>query len=521
MSNVSNLFKTSVPRKRKIFSEIKSGDTQLSDLTYKKFKKENFELAVFKSYFLNMDRFNYLTNSQISNMFKYLTLNLKYYKYSTVKSIIEDLDDTRDKLAKKLETLTDGLDVGLSNSINKIISSIDEYEDLVASKIGYSNEELHKLFAFDNVVEKILKPKNYNELDSMRLIYENLKLLEFHNIKGKKFPDLLYTAIKYSKTSHNEERFNYYKRLVNSIRNIKALEINRFDILEALDIEPKVLIKSTCLDEKMANMKYDTRNCRYVVDDFLVSIDNDDTKRIDDALSIEKTPLDTYILGIHITDVYSLGIFANEILKCERDKGHVSKLKASLKEMQKKNAISLFVEMSQDGMIINHKLVPTIVKVKKNLLYDDVCEIITKCEDAQVTQTVTNLLRLFYALDNEKFQSYPSISNIARMLVNKYMLLYGCIVSDMFCKIDVGIFLSDNNYYSPEITYYDAGFKEFKTYSKLTKPLYDKPSLIGQYLINECIFQNMSEENKKELKLRLPEVCNSLNKKEKKQFTED
>ena len=214
MSNVSNLFKTSVPRKRKIFSEIKSGDTQLSDLTYKKFKKENFELAVFKSYFLNMDRFNYLTNSQISNMFKYLTLNLKYYKYSTVKSIIEDLDDTRDKLAKKLETLTDGLDVGLSNSINKIISSIDEYEDLVASKIGYSNEELHKLFAFDNVVEKILKPKNYNELDSMRLIYENLKLLEFHNIKGKKFSDLLYTAIKYSKTSHNEERFNYYKRLV-------------------------------------------------------------------------------------------------------------------------------------------------------------------------------------------------------------------------------------------------------------------------------------------------------------------
>ena len=520
MSNVSNLFKMNVPRKRKIFSEIKSGDVNLSDLTYKKFKKENFELAVFKSYFLNMDQFNYLSNSQITNMFKYLTINLKYYKYGTVKNIIEELDDTRDKLSDKLETLTDGLDTGLINSIIKIIENIDSYENVVASKVGYTNEELHKLFAFDNLVDEILKPKQFNEIISMKKIYENLKLLEFHNVKGKSFSDLLYTAIKYAKANHNEERLEYYRKLVNSIRNIKSLNINRFDILNALGIEPSLIVKSDCLNKKICNLKFDNRNKRYIVDDFLVSIDNDDTKKIDDALSIEKTPLDTYILGIHITDVYSLGIFANEILKCERDNCHVTKLKASLKEMQKKNAISLFVEITSDGLIINHKLLPTIVKVKKNLLYDDVCSIIAKSEDAEVTSVVTNLLTLFYAIDNEKFQNYPSINNIARMLVNKYMLLYGCIVSDMFCKTGVGIFLSDNNYYSPVETEYNAGFKEFRTYSKLTKPLYDKPSLIGQYLINECIFQNISEDDKKELKLKLPSVCDSLNKKEGKEFTE-
>ena len=168
MSNVSNLFKMNVPRKRKIFSEIKSGNVNLSDLTYKKFKKENFELAVFKSYFLNMDQFNYLSNSQITNMFKYLTINLKYYKYGTVKNIIEELDDTRDKLSDKLETLTDGLDTGLINSIIKIIENIDSYENVVASKVGYTNEELHKLFAFDNLVDEILKPKQFNEIISMK-----------------------------------------------------------------------------------------------------------------------------------------------------------------------------------------------------------------------------------------------------------------------------------------------------------------------------------------------------------------
>lgn len=522
MSDVTNLFKTSIPRKRKMFSEIKSGDVDLNDLTYKQFKKENLELAVFKSYFLSMDRFDYLSNSQIDNMFKYLKLNLKYYKYGTVKNIIEELDETKEKIVKRLATLNDGLDVGLINSYRKIIKNINEYEEYVSSKIGYNSEDLHKLFDFDNLVDKILKPKEYNEILTMKLIYENLKLLEFHNIKGKTFSDLLYSAIRYAKTNKNTERLNYYKRLVISIRNIKSLKVNRLDILELLGINPTIKVKSDKLEDKIKNMQYDSRNSRYIVDDYLVSIDNDDTKKIDDALSIEKTPLDTYILGIHITDVYSLGIFANEILKCERDSNHVTKLKASLKEMQKKNCISLFVEVTGDGVILNHKLLPTIVKVNKNLLYDNVCQIITQKHDSEITTVISNLLALFYALDNDRFNDYPSLPNIARMLVNKYMLLYGCIGSDMFIKRDIpAIFLSNDNYYSSEKTEYNAGFKNYNTYSKLTKPLYDNPSLIGQYLIHECIFQNVSPEEKYQLKLRMPKICEDLNKKEGKEFTDN
>lgn len=519
MSSIINLFKKGVPSQKKVYSKLRENRNDLIDLSYKQFKRRNVELPELKEEFLSMNRYNYLSNSEIYNIFKYLSRNLVYDKYTTLKKLIDTLNETKDAVIEKRKTLTDMQDTALANSLDIITSHILMLKNKIASSFDFDIIELENAIKFEFVVKKILKPNNYKEYNIVWNILENLEILSYHDIKNRTFSEILYNQILHAKLVNNIEQLDYYRSLLTYINNIKTINIEP-EVYELLNMNFDIKYdKKSMLNEKIYNLNVDERTGRYLINDFIVSIDNDNTVKIDDALSIEKTSIGTYLVGIHITDVYSLGIFANELLSCERTKEHVSKIKGSLIEFQKKNCISLFLEIDNNGVVLNHKLLLTKLEVDRNLIYDDVSKIIVQNPDSVLSKTIINLTDLYNMLDNVKFPLYPNLNTLPHLIVNKLMVLYGCVVSDEFYKKDVpGLHLSGkdhDNVYTIDKATYDTGFKDYMTYSKTTKPLYDQSSVLCQYIMHRCIFGRINQVQKEELTLRMEKVADQLNRKSK------
>lgn len=123
---------------------------------------------------------------------------------------------------------------------------------------------------------------------------------------------------------------------------------------------------------------------------FSVSIDSEDTKDIDDALSISSID-NGYEVVIHISDVASLvkQDCAMDIeakaratsLYFSDDKIPMfpvlfSEMAASLWEGKPRLALSFFIQISHEGQILSRKIVPSIVNITKKLSYDVVDELL-------------------------------------------------------------------------------------------------------------------------------------------------
>ena len=128
-------------------------------------------------------------------------------------------------------------------------------------------------------------------------------------------------------------------------------------------------------------------------DKTIFTIDGDNTKDIDDAVSIEKLPNGNYILGVHIADV-SYYVEEDSPLDLEaRDRStsvypyncvipmlpHVlSNGICSLNPNEDRMAFSCFMEINPKGEIINYELVDTIINSKKKMSYSKINDIFEK-----------------------------------------------------------------------------------------------------------------------------------------------
>ena len=519
MANIVDLLKKGVSSQKKIHNKYVENLLGES-LPYKEFKRKNIELLEFKQYLENINYNNYLTKKEINNIFRYFNNNLKSKKYSDVKKILYIIDDITDNVKIKLNQYGD--DEIISDSLNHILNHIKLLKELLAVRLNYDYKSLDMTIKFESLIKTIINKDNIKDVDKIiAIIFDNIELLNYHDHKYRTFSVLLYDAIINAKINNHEKLIAYYREIVNFIINIKSLNMDKEKIMSALDIKDYGIVDKSALEEKIANLHYDSRSDRYLLeDDFIISIDNSDTRKIDDALSIENTRYGSYILGIHITDVYSLGLFTNELLNIQRSSENINKIKASLEEFQKKNAISLFVEITNNGLIRDYKILKTRIEVNRNLLYGDVSNILSSsCTNQELSKTLINLVNLYNIVDNDKFPKYPNISNIPHLLVNKYMLLYGCIISEYFIENNIpGIYLEGNNrknLYTLEKSNYETGFCDFDTYCKTTSPIYDNSSLLCQLVMHKCVFNESSNEEKQVLKYNLQPYVNALNRKHK------
>ncbi|GJQ60468.1 MAG: ribonuclease R [Candidatus Scalindua sp.] len=125
--------------------------------------------------------------------------------------------------------------------------------------------------------------------------------------------------------------------------------------------------------------------------EFIITIDPDDAKDFDDAISLKRDNNENWLLGVHITDV-SYYIQYNSALDREARKRGTSVYLpgtvipmlpetlsngiCSLKEGEDRLTKSVLFTYSPNGLLLGFKIMHSIINVKKRLTYDNATKII-------------------------------------------------------------------------------------------------------------------------------------------------
>ena len=144
----------------------------------------------------------------------------------------------------------------------------------------------------------------------------------------------------------------------------------------------------------------------------MVTIDGEDAKDLDDAVSLTKEN-GIYHLGVHIADVSNYVQF-NSALDREAFKRGTSvylvdrvipmlpkKLSngvCSLNEGKDRLALSCLMDIDPKGKVISHKIVESVIRVNKRMTYTNVYKIL-KEEDESVTETYKDLVPMFFLME--------------------------------------------------------------------------------------------------------------------------
>lgn len=170
------------------------------------------------------------------------------------------------------------------------------------------------------------------------------------------------------------------------------------DVLKQIEsIDPDII------DEKSLVGRDDFRNLQ------TVTIDGDDSKDFDDAVSIKKLDNGNYLLGVHIADVTEY-VTENSPLDKEALKRGTSiylvdrvipmiphKLSngiCSLNPNVDRLALSCTMEIDNKGMVVNHKISKSVIKSNKRMTYNIVNEIVEN-DNQQYKEEYSDFLEMF------------------------------------------------------------------------------------------------------------------------------
>ena len=515
-NDVIKMFKKNVPRQKKVYQTYMQ-EVKIQNFSYASFKEENIALIEIKDYLMRIDEYHYLSETQIENMFTYLKQYLSIDNFNKIKKVFKNLNDLSDFLSERYNSKTSLHGPVSKNNCLNIINKIDELKSELAKKKGKNLIELEKTISHELAIKKLLTPKTY-KFDENKLLYliDCFPFLLNCDRNNNTFNDSFCKYVERAKVNRDREKLNYYKNMYNYLSTLKELNLNTNYLEYLFDIKHEK-IDENIIDKKIRSLRVDPSTGLKIIEDYIISIDTDITKKIDDAFSIEKIG-GNYLIGIHIASVESLGYFKENSMDIN-ERVNVNKSKASLSRNKKRNATTMYILIDSNGIVRGCRELQTIVKADANLVYEDIPKLIRNDDiNPVLKKTIIDLLSVYNLLENEKFPNNPTISNFAYLITSKLMILCCTLYSEEFKKNEIpAIYLcgdNKNNYYSLYHFNYYTGFDNYNTYTKVTSPIYDRASLINQYFINRFLIKkrNMSDEEKEEMILKLKPIVDKLNK---------
>ncbi len=180
-----------------------------------------------------------------------------------------------------------------------------------------------------------------------------------------------------------------YAKFMKRIGHINDPDIDILSIIaeNGIDVDfPDDAIKE--LEEIPTEVRpVDIKGRRDLRDEVIFTIDGDDTKDIDDAISIKKNKDDTYTLGVHIADVSYYVKEDSPLDKAARDRGtsvyltdrvipmiphQLSNGICSLNPNVDRLTVSCVMKIDTKGHVIEHEIFESVIKSRLQMTYNKV-----------------------------------------------------------------------------------------------------------------------------------------------------
>ena len=358
-------------------------------------KKETKALGVFEiEEQLNLNK-NELT--QLMKTLNKLEEELKIYK--TKKDNYMLFTNSNLKLGKMIMT-TKGygfVDIGTNedifipaDSVNKAIHNDTVVVEITSKATEKKEGRIVKILDrnLNNMVGEIYykKGKPYIELDDKKIKIEVA-------IDPKKTKGAMPGHKVIVKITHKQQGNNYKGEV------IKILGHKNDPGVDILSITAKYDINDTFSDEVMKEadelpsevLKEEKNNRKDLTKEQIFTIDGDDTKDIDDAISYKKLSNGNHELGVHIADVSHYVIENSNLDKEAYERGtsvyladrvipmlphKLSNGICSLNPEVERLATSCVMEIDTEGNIINYDIFKSIIKSRKQMTYKNVNKIL-------------------------------------------------------------------------------------------------------------------------------------------------
>ena len=297
---------------------------------------------------------------------------------------------------------------------NLIVTVTNEYINKV---MKYTNEKgIDDIIYYDQIITSILKSKEFmfDVIDKQTILKKVRESL--NNLTGDK------------------ERKTFYLNLL--VEKINGKE----ETLSSSYLEYKYKIPiyfNPAIDSEVRKIKdnYSISKGRKIVDDYILSFDGEDASEIDDALSINIKDNGNIMLSVHIADPLDI-INEDSIIFEEAAKRTTSiylsdttismfpkELSTDLISLKEKNyrpATTYLFEFDKNGNLINYDFIKSIIKVNKNLTYNDFNSILNMNGTDKLKDTIDKLsyastiLQNYYSVD----PLYGKINRAASNITN-------------------------------------------------------------------------------------------------------
>ena len=329
---------------------------------------------------------NLINNVELIQMSLLYNFSNKYEgsKYKLINYITFDLKNIsifKDAL-NKFPYLVNYFD---ENDKNIIVSVCDKYIEEV---LHYTKEKgIDNIIYYDEVIDCILKSQKFIfDIVDKQTILKKIRNC-FGEIKNDKNRKIFYLNTLVDKLNNKEEI------LSNSYLEYKYNIASTFN--EAIKSEVRKIIDN-----------YSISKSRKIIDDYILTFDGEGANEIDDALSVKILDNDNILLGVHIADPTD-AIDRDSIILDEAAKRttsiylsnetysmfpkELSKDLLSLKEGNYRPAITYYFEFDKKGKLVDYKFIKSIIKVNRNMTYDDFNKILIMNSDDRLNNTINNL----------------------------------------------------------------------------------------------------------------------------------